>query len=301
MRSSTEVCVRNSASAGGSRDSSSKRKYSDMNRSPPVKPAALAGPGAPACIDSAARYRPAGQPSVCSVSSESASASSSTPAASSSSLASCSSSRRSATPISCTKPCARQRASGSAGSSLLAIAICEPAGTYSNSAASTSRQDGLARAWRSSSTSTSGRSSAPSALPTRGTRLVQVDPPGPDNASNTSGGDRFDAVDRGRDVAQEHDRVVVSPVERDPRERTRISLGPLRQQRRLAVPGGRDHGRERQGRRAQPADHVHLRHGARPGRWRGELDAHEIEGNFRDGHRGASLRLAGTLHLIPIG
>ncbi len=58
------------------------------------------------------------------------------------------------------------------------------------------------------------------------------------------GRERLDAVNRCRDVAQEHDGVVVSPVERDPSERTRISLGPPRKQRRLAVPGGRDHGRE---------------------------------------------------------
>ena len=46
MRSSTDVYLRNCASTGGSRDSSSKRKYSDTNRSPPVKPASLAGLGA---------------------------------------------------------------------------------------------------------------------------------------------------------------------------------------------------------------------------------------------------------------
>ena len=63
-----------------------------------------------------------------------------------------------------------------------------PAGTYRNSSASTSIQAGLATACRSSSTSTSGRSSAASALPTCGTRIAQLDPPGPDNASNTSGG-----------------------------------------------------------------------------------------------------------------
>ena len=40
-----------------------------------------------------------------------------------------------------------------------------------------------------------------------------------------------------------------------------------------------------------------------PGRADGaaSLTLHEIEGNFRDGHRGASVRLAGTLYLIPIG
>ena len=84
MRSSTEVCLRNGASAVGSRDRSSRRKYSDTNRSSPVKPAALAGLGAPACNDSAARYRPAGQPSVARSARRRSLASSSTPAASSS-------------------------------------------------------------------------------------------------------------------------------------------------------------------------------------------------------------------------
>ena len=71
MRSSTEVYWRNRDSAGGSRDSSSKRKYWDTNRRRRRSAAALAELGAPACIDSAARYRPAGQPSVRSVSSDS--------------------------------------------------------------------------------------------------------------------------------------------------------------------------------------------------------------------------------------
>jgi hypothetical protein len=57
--------------------------------------------------------------------------------------------------------------------------------------------------------------------------------------------DRLDAVDRGRDVSQEDQGVVVARVESHPRERTRISLGPSCKKRRLAVPGRRDHGRER--------------------------------------------------------
>ena len=76
---------------------------------------------------------------------------------------------------------------------------------------------------------------------------------------------RLDTVDRGRDVAQEHQRVVVRAVERDPRERTRIGLGPPRQQRRLAVPGGRHHAHDRRARRAQPRDQVRLRHRVRAG------------------------------------
>ena len=69
------------------------------------------------------------------------------------------------------------------------------------------------------------------------------------------GRDRLDSVNRRRDVPQEHDGVVVSPVESDPGERTRIGLGPTRKQRRLAVPGGRDHGRQGHARGAQPCDH----------------------------------------------
>ena len=188
MRLRTEVYFRNSASAGGSRDSNSRRKYSDTNRSSPLKASASAGLGPPACIDRAARYRPAGQPSVWSVSSEISVGSSSIPAAFSSRPASTSFSRRSATPISDTDPCDRQRASGNAGSSLLATAICEPAGTYWKSAVSTSRHEGFAMVCRSSSTSTSGCPTAASARPIRGTRIGQSDARGPDNALKTSDG-----------------------------------------------------------------------------------------------------------------
>ena len=44
MRSRTEVCLRNCASAAGSRRRSSRRKYSDTNRSSPLKLATLTGP-----------------------------------------------------------------------------------------------------------------------------------------------------------------------------------------------------------------------------------------------------------------
>ena len=193
MRSSTEVYLRNRASAAGSRDRSSKRKYSDTNRSSPVKPAALAELGAPACNDSAARYRPAGQPSVRAVSSDSSLASSSTPAASSSNRPPARPAggppRRSRAPI----PCARQRPSGSAGSSRLAIAICEPAGTYSNSAASTSRHDGFATACRSSSTSTSGRSSAGQRAPDARDALRPGRSPRARQCVEHRGRERFDA------------------------------------------------------------------------------------------------------------
>ena len=51
---------------------------------------------------------------------------------------------------------------------------------------------------------------------------------------------RLDPVDRSGDRAQQHQCVVVSSVERDPGERTRVGLRPAREQRRLAVPGGGD-------------------------------------------------------------
>ena len=188
MRSSTEVYLRKRASAGGSRDRSSKRKYSDTNRSSPLKPAAPAELGAPACNDSAARYRPAGQPSVRSVSSESSPASTSTPAASSSSPASA---RPAGGPPRRSRPPDRAPASGRAAARDLPCWRPRSASRPErNRTAPPARpgRTGLATACRSSSTSTSGRSSAASARPTRGTRFAQVDPPGPDNASKTSGG-----------------------------------------------------------------------------------------------------------------
>ena len=267
-RCTGEIVTRPAAAGTGARSGSTRTRIGRRRRSA----AALAELGAPACIDSAARYRPAGQPSVRSVSSASSPGSSSTPAACSSNPASRSSSRRSATPTSCTPPCARQRASGSSGASRLAIAICEPAGTYSTSAASTSRQDRLATACRSSSTSTSGRSSAASALPTRGTRFDQRGSPRARQRIEDLGCERVDAMDRGGDVPQEHHGVVVSRVERRPRRTDADRTRPSRKQRCLAVPGGRDDGREARGRRAEPCDHVRLRHRAGPRRRRGELE-----------------------------
>jgi hypothetical protein len=93
----------------------------------------------------------------------------------------------------------------------------------------------------------------------------------------------LDAVDRGRDVAQEHDGVVIEAVERDPREQTRISFDPSRQHRRLAVPGGRDHTHKWSVRYAKPRDEVGLRNGT--GAANGATSLNEVEGNVRDGHR----------------
>ena len=223
-------------------DRSSRRKYSDTNRSSPVKtstpptaaprPAATAqrGTGPPASPPSARSARRPG------------SASSSTPTASSSSPASCSSSRRSDTPISCTHPCARQRASGSAGASRLVTAICEPAGTYRTSSARTSRQDGCRRGGDRRAPARSAARRAAIAAPTAGRSSSR---------RTARAGQRIEDLGETGPTREAPPRctagtpgVVVPPVERHPGERTRVALGPSGEKRRLAVPGRRDHGRQ---------------------------------------------------------
>ena len=256
MRSSTELYCRNRVSATGSRDRSSKRKYSDTKRSSPVKPAALAELDPPACNDSAARYRPAGHPSVRSVSSESSLGSSCTPAAASSDSASRSSSRRSATPISSVSPRARQRASGSAGSSRLVMrdlrARREEADQRRQDVQTRRIGDGVHIVEHQHQRSLERGQRAPDArdsLRPRGSSRSR-------QRVEDVGRHGFDAMDRGGDVAQEHQRVVVRAVERDPCERTWVSFGPPRDQRGLAVPGRRHDGHHRRARRAQPRDQV---------------------------------------------
>ena len=52
---------------------------------------------------------------------------------------------------------------------------------------------------------------------------------------------RLDRIERLSDIGEQDLRVVVPLVQRHPRERLAVALGPLRQQRRLPVPGRRDH------------------------------------------------------------
>ena len=59
------------------------------------------------------------------------------------------------------------------------------------------------------------------------------------HATEHSSVDGLDSVQRRRDVAEEHDRVVVGVVERHPDERPHVLVRPLGEQRRLAVPGRR--------------------------------------------------------------
>ena len=87
----------------------------------------------PSLNDSAARYSPAGHPSVRRCSSAMSSWPSMMPAARSSDDASVRVSARSPGPISITLPSARSRAIDSGGASLPASTSCEPLGTWSAS------------------------------------------------------------------------------------------------------------------------------------------------------------------------
>ena len=285
MRSSTDVCCEEPCL--GRRQPRQELEAEVLGHEPIVAGEAR-GPaelGAPACNDSAARYKPAGHPSVRSVSSESSLASSSTPAAPSSNPASCSSSRRSATPISSPVPAP---ASGQA-------AAPAPPGSRSRSASppelfeqrgDTSRQDGLATAWRSSSTSTSGRSSAASALPRRGTRLVQVDPPGP-TARRTP---RAGPVRRGESPPRRTagtPGVVVRPSSATHANGRGSASAHRASSVVLPYPAGATTVTNGAARCRTAARSLRLRHGAGPGQRRGELDLQEVRKNLSKFNHGA--------------
>jgi hypothetical protein len=53
--------------------------------------------------------------------------------------------------------------------------------------------------------------------------------------------DRLDRIERLRDVTEQDLRIVVQLIDRHPRKRLAVALGPLRQQRRLPVTRRRDH------------------------------------------------------------
>ena len=289
MRSSTEVYLRNCASAGGSRDSSSRRKYSDTNRSPPVKPAALAELGAPACIDSAARYRPAGQPSVRSVSSASSLASSSTPAASSSSLG-----------LSLVQPEVRH-------ADLVHQAVRPPAGERQRRVFPARDRDLRA----GGNVLEQRRKHVQTGRIGDGVQVVEH--------QHQRALERTQCAPDPRDAVRPGGSALGPTAPRTPRRgparrresRPRCSAGTPRRRRlaRRAQPTRRDADQPRptsqatsscRTRRARPrsrtarstrtaCDRVRLRHGARPGRRRSELDLHEVEGNFSEGHsRGQS-------------
>ena len=76
---------------------------------------------------------------------------------------------------------------------------------------------------------------------------------------------RLDRVQRFGDIGEQDLRVVVPLVQRHPREGPAVALGPLRQQRRLPVPGRRHHRHDRK-RPAlpQPVNQDQPAHAARP-------------------------------------
>ena len=284
MRSRTEVYVRNCASAGGSRDRSSRRKYSDTNRSSPVKPAR--SPARRAGLHRQRREVQAGGPAL--------------------------------RPFGQLGELARFELDSGRIQQQRGLLLVQPEVRHADLVHQPMRAPARERQRRLLPARDRDLRSGRNVLEQRredvqtgrvgdGVHIVEHehqralecrerapdarDALRPDRSARAGqrvehlGRERLDAVERGRDVAQEHDGVVVPAVERDPRERTRIGLGPARKQRRLAVPGGRKHGRDRRGRRAQARDRVRLRHGARPRQRRGELDLDEVERSVRNGHR----------------
>ena len=105
----------------------------------------------------------------------------------------------------------------------------------------------LCSACTSSRTSTTGEVIDENADPSRGTTEPGSELTGEASASNTRSIDRLDRIERFRDVAEQDLRVVVPFVDRHPRERLAVALGPLRQQRRLPVTRRRDHRHNRAG------------------------------------------------------
>ena len=213
IRSSTEVCLRNRASASGSRDRSSRRKYSDTNRSSPVK---LAAPcrARRAGLQRQRREVQAGGPAL-------------RPPGQLGELGRVELDARGCQQqpgLLLVEPEVRRRRSRAA--TALASASGQAAAPgfscwRSRSASRPERTRTARRArrgrtgWRRRAgrrapapAGARARQRAPDARERASTRSIR---PGPDSASNTSGRDRLDAVDRGRDVAQEHDGVVVRP------------------------------------------------------------------------------------------
>ena len=121
-------------------------------------------------------------------------------------------------------------------------------------------------------------------------------PPGPDNASNTSGAERLDAVNRGGDVPQEHDGVVVArrrarPTRTDADQPRPTARAASSCRTRRARPRSREATLDAHSRAITAA----LRHGAGPGRRRRQLRLDEVEWEFRHGHRLADAKAGGRV------
>ena len=95
--------------------------------------------------------------------------------------------------------------------------------------------------------------------------------------------DRLDPVEGHGDVGQQHDRVVVATVDRDPGHAASLALGPLGHERRLAVAGWGDDGDDRLGVPDQPVQQRGPGHHPGADRGRAELRGQELEGRPQPG------------------
>ena len=216
---------------GGSRPSAGRRRGTAARRAarrrPPSAPRrpSTSRPASLRCARAARRSPASG---------------SSSPAPASRARASASFIVSSGTPISSTLRPARSRAIGSGGSLRVAIASCDPAGRWSASSAIASQalavvqqvdvieeqRDRLRHRVHRPRELRNHRRCNRQAARRRPVEPLEVD--------------RFDPVERGRGVGEQALGIVVALVHRQPRDARGAALGPLCEQRRLAVAGRRD-------------------------------------------------------------
>ena len=211
--------------------------------------------------ESAASWRPAGQPSVRRTSVSTCSGGSSTPAscrrAEASERVMASSPVRSSTEL----PCARSRPTGRTSSLREASASCRPAPHAREIVVTTCRDSRDRITWTSSSTSTAGRSLRHRPRTRRlSATVVRIGPLGAQRLAHIPA-DRLDGVEREHDRRQQRPRVVVLGIELDPCERAPVAGFPLGEDGRLSVAGRRDNEGHRQlAGIHQPPDETLTRH-----------------------------------------
>ena len=109
-------------------------------------------------------------------------------------------------------------------------------------------------------------------------RLADRGPPGGQHAQHPRI-DRLHPVQPNREIGQQHGRVVVVAVDRQPDKGPRVPLGPLGGQHGLAVPGGPADDHHRRGRRGlQPVQKVDPGHDPGTRGRRGQLRLNDREG-----------------------
>ena len=123
--------------------------------------------------------------------------------------------------------------------------------------------------------------------PRRGGGRARARAGSPSGASGSSaeGGSGSTRSSAAATCSEQRDRVVVALVDRDPGERPYVAAGPLGEERRLAVPGGRDHEHEREG--ARRAEAVDQRRPARPCR-PGGVGTRTFESTTSNGSEGGA-------------